>query len=80
MPKRDRIFGANTQQTMKEQIKQEIKDTLALYEIARPWNVDRFKLVEDLAEMTTKDILKLVKEYDRNHKTTNKRNKRCSVK
>lgn len=65
---------------MKEQIKQEIKDTLALYEIARPWNVDRFKLVEELAEMTTKDILKLVKEYDRNHKTTNKRNKRCSVK
>ena len=46
-------------------IKDNIKDALALYEIARPWNMDRHKLVETIAEMTVRDILDLVKEYER---------------
>ena len=51
-------------QNLKKEIKDNIKTTLALFEIAGPWNPDK-KLIEDLAEITAKDILKLVKEYER---------------
>lgn len=50
---------------MKERIKQEIKNTLALYEIARPWKTPRSELAETIAELSAKDILKLFKEYER---------------
>jgi len=52
-------------QNLKKEIKDNIKDALALYEIARPWNMDRHKLVETIAEMTVRDILELVKDYER---------------
>lgn len=46
---------------MKERIKQEIKNTLALYEIARPWKMPGSELTETIAEMASKDILKIIK-------------------
>jgi hypothetical protein len=50
---------------MKERIKQEIKNTLALYEIARPWKTPRSELAETIAELAAKDILKLINEHER---------------
>ena len=50
---------------MKERIKQEIINPLALYEIARPWKTPRSELAETIAELSAKDILKLINEHER---------------
>lgn len=59
---------------MKEQIKQVINTTLDIYEIARPWNAEKSKLIKELSETAAKDILKII-----NKQKTKRKNKRCSA-